>query len=79
MSTERLGILHKWYGQRGYGFLRTAVRDYQGKLVMINDRSVPDTFVHVSEIQRCGIHDFAEGDAFTFDVRQKAGRAPSIL
>jgi cold shock protein len=67
-SDKRLGILNHWNADRGYGFIRSAVEDFKGRIVRINDRKVGDIFVHISQIQRAGIDDISEGDILLFDV-----------
>jgi cold shock CspA family protein len=67
-SAKRLGILNHWNGDKGYGFVRYAVEDFNGRIVRINDRDLDDTFLHISQVQRAGIDDIAVGDILLFDV-----------
>jgi cold shock CspA family protein len=65
---RRLGILNHWNSEKGYGFIRNAVEDFNGQIVRINDREIADTFLHISQVQRAGIDDIGVGDILLFDV-----------
>jgi CspA family cold shock protein len=46
----------KWFnGQKGYGFIQP-------------DDGSPDVFVHISAVERAGMHSLNEGQKLTFDV-----------
>jgi cold shock protein len=46
----------KWFNaQKGYGFIQ-------------QDESGPDVFVHISAVQRAGMHDLKEGQRVAFDI-----------
>lgn len=46
----------KWFnGQKGFGFIQP-------------DDGTTDVFVHVSAVERAGMHGLAEGQKLTFDV-----------
>jgi CspA family cold shock protein len=81
-NTKRLGILNHWNAERGYGFIRDGVKDFEGRIVKTNDRDLADTFVHVTQVQRAGIDDISEGDILLFDVmidsRKKKPQATNI-
>jgi cold shock CspA family protein len=64
---SQVGILHKWYSDRGFGFLKTAVKDWQGRYVPLSDRRRADTFLHVQQARLSGI-DVSEGDILQFSV-----------
>jgi cold shock CspA family protein len=65
---KRLGIVNTWIGDKGYGFIRTAVENFKGEIVRINDRAVADTFLHITQLQRADIADIAVGDILRFDL-----------
>jgi CspA family cold shock protein len=53
----------KWFNsQKGYGFIQPS------------DGS-RDVFVHVSALERAGIHSLAEGQQVSFDVSMERGKA----
>ena len=55
----------KWFnGQKGFGFIQP-------------DDGTTDVFVHVSAVERAGMHGLAEGQKLTFDVVQdrKTGKS----
>ena len=46
----------KWFnGQKGFGFIQP-------------DDGTTDVFVHVSAVERAGMHGLAEGQKLTFDI-----------
>ena len=46
----------KWFNaQKGYGFIE-------------QDESGPDVFVHISAVERSGMHELKEGQKIVFDV-----------
>jgi cold shock CspA family protein len=47
--------------------VRSAEKDFRGNIVPINDRNIPDSFLHFNIAQRAGIEDVAQGDVFLFD------------
>ena len=48
----------KWFNAtKGYGFIQP-------------DDGTADVFVHISDVQRSGLGDLAEGQKLTFDVQQ---------
>ena len=67
-DSRRLGILNFWKSEKGYGFIRSAIEDFEGRIVRINNHHVVDTFLHVSQVERAGIKDIREGDILLFDV-----------
>ena len=52
---EQKGILRSWNDDKGFGFIR---RDDGGA----------DCFVHISAVERAGIHALNEGDRLAFDI-----------
>jgi cold shock CspA family protein len=73
---KQLGILRRYFPQKGYGFLACATRAYDNSIVALNDRSIPDVFVHHSDAARCGIESLAQGDVYEFEIGadRKTGR-----
>jgi|SRR6516162_8556045 cold shock CspA family protein len=65
---KNIGIVNHWIADRGFGFIRNSVEDFNGNFVKINDRNVADTFLHASQLQRAGIADIAVGDILRFDL-----------
>jgi cold shock CspA family protein len=68
MTTEqrRLGVVRRWYDDRGFGFLRTLIRKEDGTTRI--DLNEPDTFVHVSQLKKSGLQSLAERDVVFFDT-----------
>jgi CspA family cold shock protein len=55
----------KWFnGQKGYGFIQP---DDGGK----------DVFVHISAVERAGLHNLAEGQKISFEVKVDPKRGKS--
>ena len=55
----------KWFnGQKGYGFIKP---DDGGK----------DVFVHISAVERAGLHNLAEGQKISFEVKVDPKRGKS--
>jgi cold shock protein len=55
----------KWFnGQKGYGFFQP---DDGGK----------DVFVHISAVERAGLHNLAEGQKISFEVKVDPKRGKS--
>lgn len=75
---KNLGVLNYWNGERGFGFLRAAVRNFRNELQRVNDRHQPDCFLHVSALIRAGIDpaSVTMGDVFTFSAAldKKSGK-----
>ena len=47
----------KWFnGQKGYGFIQP-------------DNGGPDVFVHISAVERSGLHQLAEGQKISFEPK----------
>jgi cold shock CspA family protein len=69
---KEFGIIRAWNGARGFGFIRPADFDGEGKLKPINDRNQPDVFLHIRAVQRAGVSpdDIADGTPVYFDVRE---------
>jgi CspA family cold shock protein len=65
---RRLGVLHKFFADKGFGFLRSASFNDDGSVAVNNNRNNPDTFLHISRVQRDGISDLQEGDLYEFDI-----------
>jgi cold shock CspA family protein len=59
MSSERkLGVVERWYGERGFGFLRTLIMKDDGSTRI--DLNEPDVFIHVSQLKKSGLQALAE-------------------
>jgi cold shock protein len=49
----------KWFnGQKGFGFIQP-------------DNGGPDVFVHISAVERAGLHGLAEGQKVAFEAKRK--------
>jgi cold shock CspA family protein len=76
---RRLGVVTKFFAGRGFGFIRPALKDFQGKVTTIHSRSCPDHFFHVKQAIRDGVPDIAENDIVLYDVgRDPQGRMAAI-
>lgn len=75
-QTKQLGVLRRYFPDKGYGFLAQALRAYDNSVVALNDRSIPDVFLHHSDAARSGIDSIAQGDVYEFDIGtdRKTGR-----
>jgi cold shock CspA family protein len=75
-----LGIVNRWFADKGFGFIRQAAENYKGEIVRVNDRAIKDVFVHAKQAQRDGIDDLAEGDVVQFDIGtdRRTGRLHAI-
>ena len=52
----------KWFnGQKGFGFIQP-------------DNGGPDVFVHVSAVERAGLHGLAEGQKVSFEAKADSRR-----
>jgi CspA family cold shock protein len=48
----------KWFnGQKGFGFIQP-------------DDGGPDVFVHISAVERAGLHDLREGQKVSYEITQ---------
>ncbi len=48
----------KWFnGQKGFGFIQP-------------DGGGPDVFVHISAVERAGLHDLREGQKVSYEITQ---------
>ena len=50
------GTVKFFNAQRGYGFI-------------VQDNGGPDVFVHISAVERAGLHNLNEGQKLSFDVQ----------
>jgi len=50
------GIVKFFNSQKGYGFI-------------VQDDGNPDVFVHISAVERAGMHNLNEGQKISFDVQ----------
>jgi len=50
------GTVNFFNAQRGYGFI-------------VQDNGGPDVFVHISAVERAGMHNLNEGQKLSFDVQ----------
>ena len=55
------GIVKFFNTQKGYGFIQP-------------DDGAKDVFVHISALERAGIHSLSEGQKVTFDVVSERGK-----
>jgi len=71
MTTEttekRIGIVTHFNAAKGYGFIREMVRSPDGHCTPINDRNIPDIFVHVSQLRNSGLTALDERDIVRFE------------
>lgn len=59
----------KWFnGQKGYGFIEP------------DDKNAGDVFVHISEIERSGLHSLADGQKVSFETElsKKSGKMQAV-
>jgi cold shock CspA family protein len=79
-NARQLGLLHRFYAAKGFGFLRATTTNYKGERVAVNDPKIKDTFVHITQAHRDGIDDLAEGDVLEFDtgVDRRTGKPAAI-
>jgi cold shock CspA family protein len=64
-TTERkLGVVRRWYDDRGFGFIRTLVVKEDGTSKV--DLNQPDAFIHVSQLKKSGLQSLAERDVVYF-------------
>jgi len=55
----------KWFnGQKGYGFIQP-------------DDGCKDVFVHISAVERAGLHNLAEGQKISFELKVDPKRGKS--
>jgi CspA family cold shock protein len=50
------GTVKFFSAQKGYGFI-------------VQDNGGPDVFVHISAVERAGMHNLSEGQRLSFDVQ----------
>jgi cold shock CspA family protein len=65
---RRIGVVRNFFHDRGFGFLR--VLD-DGKPARV-DNSIPDVFLHITELKRAGIEKVESGDTLEFDITEYA-------
>ena len=58
------GTVKFFNAQKGYGFI-------------VQDAGGPDVFVHISAVERAGMHNLNEGQKLSFDVQadQRSGKS----
>jgi cold shock protein len=57
LETEMATGVVKWFnGQKGFGFIQP-------------DNGGPDLFVHISAVERAGLHGLAEGQKLSFEAK----------
>jgi cold shock CspA family protein len=66
-SNRKLGLVRRWYEDRGFGFIRTLVVEEDGSSKV--DVNEPDLFVHISQLKKSGLQKLAERDVVHFDVQ----------
>jgi CspA family cold shock protein len=60
--TMAVGTVKFFNTQKGFGFIRP-------------DDGSPDVFVHVSAVQRAGMHSLVEGQKLNYDVVSERGKS----
>lgn len=66
MTTNRkLGVVKRWYDERGFGFRTLIVKDDGTTKV---DPNEGDIFFHVSQLKKSGLKALAERDVVYFDL-----------
>jgi cold shock CspA family protein len=66
MIDRRIGVVRKFFHDRGFGFVRVLE---DGKPARV-DNSIPDVFFHVKELKLAGIDsdEIETGDTLEFDI-----------
>jgi CspA family cold shock protein len=61
------GTVKFFSAQKGYGFI-------------VQDNSGPDVFVHISAVERAGMHNLSEGQRLSFDVQadRRSGKSAAV-
>jgi cold shock CspA family protein len=77
---KQLGIVRVWHADKGWGFIRLMERLPDGRCRPINDRGVPDTFVHVSQVRKAGLLTLNQHDVVRFEkgIDDRAGKPWAI-
>jgi hypothetical protein len=81
MTKKLLGVIHRWFPDRGFGFIRDAQIDYRGRVVATGHG--PDHYVSADILRRSGIapESIKEGAAVRFVVEQSrrmAGKTVAV-
>ena len=58
------GVVRWFNGQKGFGFIQP-------------DNGGPDVFVHISAVERAGLHGLAEGQKLSFEAKTDPRRGKS--
>lgn len=61
---RRTGVVRKFFHDRGFGFVRVLEDSKPARV----DRSLPDVFIHASEVRLAGIDRIESGDTLEFDI-----------
>jgi cold shock CspA family protein len=62
---RKIGIVRRWYEDRGFGFLRALITKEDGTTRI--DASASDVFVHISQLKKSGLRSIATNDVVYFD------------
>lgn len=71
MATERKTAIVKWFNdQKGFGFgVPEGQQSERGK----------DVFIHISAVERAGLHTLSEGQRISYDLEtDKTGRTSAV-
>jgi cold shock CspA family protein len=68
MIERRIGVVRNFFHDRGFGFVRVLE---DGKPARI-DSSMPDVFLHITELKQAGIEKVESGDTLEFDIKEYA-------
>lgn len=56
----------KWFNtEKGYGFI-------------VQDDGAPDTFVHISEVEKAGLRTLTENQKVEFDLQENKGKMAAV-
>jgi cold shock CspA family protein len=73
-TEKRLGLVHNWFEDKGFGFLKPMRKLPDGRAVTVKGER--DTFLHAIELRKSGISKLSSGDVVWFNVGQDRSGKP---